>query len=227
MEFALSNLDVTKCHLCTWVGCWRLYQWFVVLSVTGSCGHARWTGCDRKHFLCRSAGEAMWNNLMKWFLSHLPQLGQSVPRGPKPISITFFFSICHSFSSTSLPPRSFHLWCPLQCKTLAGICDHIISLSSDSLVSQSAHLEVVHLTSIMPSEGLVGTPEHVPDIFIITTNLLTHGEAEPLVLTNPQLLTAQHSVLLSFCCFGCLTHKFCSQCFYFQQWVFSLYKVLW
>uniref|UniRef100_A0A674PRC3 Si:ch211-26b3.4 n=1 Tax=Takifugu rubripes TaxID=31033 RepID=A0A674PRC3_TAKRU len=41
------------------------------------------------------------------------------------------------------------------CKTLAGICDHIISLSSDSLVSQSAHLEVVHLTSIPPSEGLV------------------------------------------------------------------------
>uniref|UniRef100_A0A3Q2UGC0 Si:ch211-26b3.4 n=1 Tax=Fundulus heteroclitus TaxID=8078 RepID=A0A3Q2UGC0_FUNHE len=40
------------------------------------------------------------------------------------------------------------------CKTLAGICDHIISLSSDSLVSQSAHLEVVHLTSIMPSKGL-------------------------------------------------------------------------
>uniref|UniRef100_A0A8B9KAB3 Si:ch211-26b3.4 n=1 Tax=Astyanax mexicanus TaxID=7994 RepID=A0A8B9KAB3_ASTMX len=42
----------------------------------------------------------------------------------------------------------------LSCKTLSGICDHIISLSSDSLVSQSAHLEVVHLTNIMPSEGL-------------------------------------------------------------------------
>ncbi|KAJ8266453.1 hypothetical protein GJAV_G00130600 [Gymnothorax javanicus] len=41
------------------------------------------------------------------------------------------------------------------CKTLSGICDHIISLSSDSLVSQSAHLEVVHLTNIMPSEGLL------------------------------------------------------------------------
>ncbi|KAG2463743.1 CNKR2 kinase, partial [Polypterus senegalus] len=41
-----------------------------------------------------------------------------------------------------------------QCKTLSGICDHIISLSSDSLVSQSAHLEVVHLSNIMPSEGL-------------------------------------------------------------------------
>ncbi|XP_048885620.1 connector enhancer of kinase suppressor of ras 2 isoform X1 [Brienomyrus brachyistius] len=40
------------------------------------------------------------------------------------------------------------------CKTLSGICDHIISLSSDSLVSQSAHLEVVHLTNIMPTEGL-------------------------------------------------------------------------
>ncbi|KAL2095169.1 hypothetical protein ACEWY4_009888 [Coilia grayii] len=42
----------------------------------------------------------------------------------------------------------------LQCKTLSGICEHIISLSSDSLVSQSAHLEVVHLTNVMPSEGL-------------------------------------------------------------------------
>lgn len=102
MEFALSNLDVTKCHLCTWVGCWLLYQWFVVLSVMVSCGHARWTGCDRKHFLCRSAGEAMWNNLMKWFLSHLPQLGQSVPRGPKPISITFF--------SQSVIPSPLHLF---------------------------------------------------------------------------------------------------------------------
>ncbi|XP_039768373.1 connector enhancer of kinase suppressor of ras 2-like [Ornithorhynchus anatinus] len=40
------------------------------------------------------------------------------------------------------------------CKTLSGICDHIISLSSDSLVSQSAHLEVVHLTSVLPGEGL-------------------------------------------------------------------------
>uniref|UniRef100_A0A4W3IJP0 Connector enhancer of kinase suppressor of Ras 2 n=1 Tax=Callorhinchus milii TaxID=7868 RepID=A0A4W3IJP0_CALMI len=41
-----------------------------------------------------------------------------------------------------------------QCKTLSGVCDHIISLSSDPLVSQSAHLEVVQLTNIKPSEGL-------------------------------------------------------------------------
>uniref|UniRef100_A0A8C3RMT0 Connector enhancer of kinase suppressor of ras 2 n=1 Tax=Chelydra serpentina TaxID=8475 RepID=A0A8C3RMT0_CHESE len=47
-----------------------------------------------------------------------------------------------------------HLIRRICCKTLSGICDHIISLSSDSLVSQSAHLEVVHLTSVMPSEGL-------------------------------------------------------------------------
>uniref|UniRef100_A0A8C9TSA2 Connector enhancer of kinase suppressor of Ras 2 n=1 Tax=Scleropages formosus TaxID=113540 RepID=A0A8C9TSA2_SCLFO len=40
------------------------------------------------------------------------------------------------------------------CKTLSGVCDHIISLSSDPVVSQSAHLEVVHLTNIKPSEGL-------------------------------------------------------------------------
>ncbi|XP_016309403.1 connector enhancer of kinase suppressor of ras 2-like isoform X10 [Sinocyclocheilus anshuiensis] len=37
------------------------------------------------------------------------------------------------------------------CKTLSGVCDHIISLSSDS---QSAHLEVVQLANIKPTEGL-------------------------------------------------------------------------
>ena len=55
------------------------------------------------------------------------------------------------------PPKLSVVW--LQCKTLSGICEHIISLSSDSLVSQSAHLEVVHLTNVMPSEGLV-RPQH-------------------------------------------------------------------
>ncbi|XP_076847174.1 connector enhancer of kinase suppressor of ras 2 isoform X2 [Brachyhypopomus gauderio] len=40
------------------------------------------------------------------------------------------------------------------CKTLSGICEHIISLSSDSLLSQSAHLEVVHLTNVTPNDGL-------------------------------------------------------------------------
>ncbi|XP_058886745.1 connector enhancer of kinase suppressor of ras 2-like isoform X2 [Acipenser ruthenus] len=40
------------------------------------------------------------------------------------------------------------------CKTLSEVCDHIISLSSDPLVSQSAHLEVVQLSNIKPSEGL-------------------------------------------------------------------------
>uniref|UniRef100_W5KL11 Connector enhancer of kinase suppressor of Ras 2 n=1 Tax=Astyanax mexicanus TaxID=7994 RepID=W5KL11_ASTMX len=39
-------------------------------------------------------------------------------------------------------------------KTLSGVCDHIISLSSDPLVSQSAHLEVVQLANIKPTEGL-------------------------------------------------------------------------
>ncbi|XP_061105093.1 connector enhancer of kinase suppressor of ras 2-like isoform X1 [Conger conger] len=40
------------------------------------------------------------------------------------------------------------------CKTLSGVCDHIISLSSDPLVSQAAHLEVVQLTNINPTDGL-------------------------------------------------------------------------
>ncbi|XP_075285580.1 connector enhancer of kinase suppressor of ras 2 isoform X5 [Opisthocomus hoazin] len=44
------------------------------------------------------------------------------------------------------------------CKTLSGVCDHIISLSSDPLVSQSAHLEVIQLTNIKPSEGLPLVP---------------------------------------------------------------------
>ncbi|KAL0994315.1 hypothetical protein UPYG_G00120560 [Umbra pygmaea] len=40
------------------------------------------------------------------------------------------------------------------CKTLSEVCDHIISLSSDPLVSQSAHLEVVQLANIKSTEGL-------------------------------------------------------------------------
>ncbi|XP_053162511.1 connector enhancer of kinase suppressor of ras 2 isoform X3 [Hemicordylus capensis] len=44
------------------------------------------------------------------------------------------------------------------CKTLSGVCDHIISLSSDPLVSQSAHLEVIQLANIKPSEGLPLVP---------------------------------------------------------------------
>ncbi|KAM6953224.1 connector enhancer of kinase suppressor of ras 2 [Aplochiton taeniatus] len=40
------------------------------------------------------------------------------------------------------------------CKTLSEVCEHIVCVSSDPLVSQSAHLELVHLTHIKPSEGL-------------------------------------------------------------------------
>uniref|UniRef100_A0A671RYT9 Connector enhancer of kinase suppressor of ras 2-like n=1 Tax=Sinocyclocheilus anshuiensis TaxID=1608454 RepID=A0A671RYT9_9TELE len=41
-----------------------------------------------------------------------------------------------------------------ECKTLSGVCDHIISLSSDPMVSQVAHLEVVQLDNIRSTEGL-------------------------------------------------------------------------
>lgn len=47
------------------------------------------------------------------------------------------------------------LVCPPQCKTLSEVCDHIISLSSDPMVSQAAHLEVVQLANIKSTEGLV------------------------------------------------------------------------
>ncbi|XP_061558131.1 LOW QUALITY PROTEIN: connector enhancer of kinase suppressor of ras 2-like [Phycodurus eques] len=40
------------------------------------------------------------------------------------------------------------------CKTLSDACDHIISLSSDPMVSQAAHLEVVQLPDIKSTEGL-------------------------------------------------------------------------
>ncbi|XP_058482768.1 connector enhancer of kinase suppressor of ras 2-like isoform X2 [Solea solea] len=40
------------------------------------------------------------------------------------------------------------------CKTLSGVCDHIISLSSDPMVSQAAHLEVVQLPNTKSTEGL-------------------------------------------------------------------------
>uniref|UniRef100_A0AAX7T4W9 Connector enhancer of kinase suppressor of Ras 2b n=1 Tax=Astatotilapia calliptera TaxID=8154 RepID=A0AAX7T4W9_ASTCA len=40
------------------------------------------------------------------------------------------------------------------CKTLSEVCDQIISLSSDPMVSQSAHLEVVQLPNIKSTEGL-------------------------------------------------------------------------
>ncbi|KTF86086.1 hypothetical protein cypCar_00025961 [Cyprinus carpio] len=47
------------------------------------------------------------------------------------------------------------------CKTLSGVCDHIISLSSDPMVSQAAHLEVVQLDNIRSTEGLVGNGSKV------------------------------------------------------------------
>ncbi|XP_026860948.2 connector enhancer of kinase suppressor of ras 2 isoform X2 [Electrophorus electricus] len=40
------------------------------------------------------------------------------------------------------------------CKMLSGVCDHIITLSSDPMVSQAAHLEVVQLDNIRSTEGL-------------------------------------------------------------------------
>ncbi|XP_053543689.1 connector enhancer of kinase suppressor of ras 2 isoform X1 [Ictalurus punctatus] len=40
------------------------------------------------------------------------------------------------------------------CKMLSDVCDHIITLSSDPMVSQAAHLEVVQLDNIKSTEGL-------------------------------------------------------------------------
>lgn len=113
------------------------------------------TGFDRKHFLCRGHVE---QSDERFLCRTSRSAGSACPSRTRPISIRFFCFVLFAQSvalSLLVSSSSPHL----QCKTLAGICDHIISLSSDSLVSQSAHLEVVHLTSIMPSEGLVGTSQ--------------------------------------------------------------------
>lgn len=75
-------------------------------------------------------------------------------------------SACGEFCSTGA--NVIRLWCShweaaafspmipfFQCKTLSEVCDHIISLSSDPMVSQAAHLEVVQLANIKSTEGLV------------------------------------------------------------------------
>lgn len=109
MECVLCDLDVRKCHRGT-----AGYRWCVVLSVTVSCGHARGPTVTGNS-LCAGVMEvAMWNNLMKWFLFHLLQLGHSIPCGPKPISITFcllFWTLSPPFSLCLLlsffPPAIF------------------------------------------------------------------------------------------------------------------------
>ncbi|ERE65604.1 connector enhancer of kinase suppressor of ras 2-like protein [Cricetulus griseus] len=59
------------------------------------------------------------------------------------------------------------------CKTLSGVCDHIISLSSDPLVSQSAHLEVIQLANIKPSEGLLKDIEEFDNKHSVTCHSCT------------------------------------------------------
>lgn len=118
-----------------------------------------WTDCDRKQFVCWSDGSGDVEQSDEMIsVSPPPARSQHPSRTKTNLNnfLSLFLSLSLSFSVIS-SLCCLYLRCHLQCKTLAGICDHIISLSSDSLVSQSAHLEVVHLTSIMPSEGLVRT----------------------------------------------------------------------
>ncbi|XP_050188475.1 connector enhancer of kinase suppressor of ras 2 isoform X4 [Myiozetetes cayanensis] len=79
------------------------------------------------------------------------------------------------------------------CKTLSGVCDHIISLSSDPLVSQSAHLEVIQLTNIKPSEGL--------GMYIKSTydglHVITGTTENPLIPRSPTSSVATPSSTIS------------------------------
>lgn len=131
------------------------YSWCVSLSVTVSWGHGH-GHTETGNSLCAGVMQPSDERI---FASPPPARSPNGSRNQKPISLTFLFlTLTLSFlPSLNCPLGLSYRRCRLQCKTLAGICDHIISLSSDSLVSQSAHLEVVHLTSIMPSEGLVRT----------------------------------------------------------------------
>ncbi|XP_077199167.1 connector enhancer of kinase suppressor of ras 2 isoform X7 [Paroedura picta] len=79
------------------------------------------------------------------------------------------------------------------CKTLSSVCDHIISLSSDPLVSQSAHLEVIQLANIKPSEGL--------GMYIKSTydglHVITGTTENPLVPRSPTSSVATPSSTIS------------------------------
>lgn len=142
--------------------------WLVLVMCCSVCDSVLWaclwTDCDRKQFVCRSDGSGDVEQSDEMIsVSPPPARSQHPSRTKTNLNNFLSFSFCHS-SFFSLSPffssSIFTSDCHRQCKTLAGICDHIISLSSDSLVSQSAHLEVVHLTSIMPSEGLVSMHTH-------------------------------------------------------------------
>lgn len=142
---------------------WAPRGWLVSVMCCSVCDSVLWaclwTDCDRKQFVCWSDGSGDVEQSDEMISVSPPPARSRYPSRTKTNLNNFpSFSFCLSRSISSC--HFFSLCClylrlHLQCKTLAGICDHIISLSSDSLVSQSAHLEVVHLTSIMPSEGLV------------------------------------------------------------------------
>uniref|UniRef100_A0A672THE5 Connector enhancer of kinase suppressor of Ras 2 n=1 Tax=Strigops habroptila TaxID=2489341 RepID=A0A672THE5_STRHB len=95
------------------------------------------------------------------------------------------------------------------CKTLSGICDHIISLSSDSLVSQSAHLEVVHLTSIMPSEGLGMYIKSTYDGLHVITGTTENSPADQCkkIHAGDEVIQVNHQTVVSV-----LEILFCSLC---------------
>lgn len=155
MKPVRCNLDVRKCHPGT-------RGWLVSVMCSPVCDGVLWacprTGCDRKQFVCQSDGSSdveQSDEMMS--VSPPPARSQHPLRNKTNLNNFLSFSPLTSFFLFFFISLLSFLQRHLQCKTLAGICDHIISLSSDSLVSQSAHLEVVHLTSIMPSEGLVRT----------------------------------------------------------------------
>uniref|UniRef100_A0A8C3P2H3 Connector enhancer of kinase suppressor of ras 2 n=1 Tax=Cyanoderma ruficeps TaxID=181631 RepID=A0A8C3P2H3_9PASS len=113
------------------------------------------------------------------------------------------------------------------CKTLSGICDHIISLSSDSLVSQSAHLEVVHLTSIMPSEGLGMYIKSTYDGLHVITGTTENSPADQCkkIHAGDEVIQVNHQTVVSIfeilCCSLCLfpvvksTNSFFAQLYYY------------
>uniref|UniRef100_A0A9J8C9M6 Connector enhancer of kinase suppressor of Ras 2 n=2 Tax=Cyprinus carpio TaxID=7962 RepID=A0A9J8C9M6_CYPCA len=82
------------------------------------------------------------------------------------------------------------------CKTLSGVCDHIISLSSDPLVSQSAHLEVVQLANIKPTEGLGMYIKSTYDGLHVITGT-TEGVRQPVVPRSPTSSSATPTSTIS------------------------------
>uniref|UniRef100_A0A667ZZY4 Connector enhancer of kinase suppressor of Ras 2b n=1 Tax=Myripristis murdjan TaxID=586833 RepID=A0A667ZZY4_9TELE len=97
------------------------------------------------------------------------------------------------------------------CKTLSEVCEHIVCVSSDPLVSQSAHLELVHLTNIKPSEGLGMYIKSTYDGLHVITGTTEGSPADRCkkIHAGDEVIQVNHQTVVSFSCVSCVCVPAC------------------